>query len=98
VAEKPTPGVVGLVHRDPVDPGFQTALTAETANIAEDLEENFLNHIVRIARICHEAVNQVINGLLKRSDQKLVGFLGPLPEGARQPGIRPGSGFCTGFR
>ena len=37
-------------------------------------------------------------GLLKPGDQKLVGVLGPFPEGARQSGIRPGGRFYAGFR
>jgi hypothetical protein len=51
VPEKPTARIVGFVHRDPVDPGFERTLSAEATDVAEDLQEDLLDHVAGLALI-----------------------------------------------
>src|SRR6185369_700449 len=45
---KPAPVIVRFVYRDTVDPRLQAALRAERSDIAEDLQEYFLNDVVGV--------------------------------------------------
>src|SRR5579863_8205191 len=41
---KPASMVTGLVHRDPVNPGLERAVSPERSDIPENLQEHFLHH------------------------------------------------------
>jgi len=71
---------VGLVDRNPVDPGLQGALRSKASDIAEDLEEDLLHHVAGVGLIVQEPQGQHVNRLLEPADQVLVCALGPGPQ------------------
>jgi len=51
---------------------------------AKDLQEDLLDHVAGVRGIPKQAVNQVVDGLLKTVDQRLVGLLGEFPQALQQ--------------
>ena len=81
MAHKPAPVIVRLINRDPVDPGAQTALFAETIHTAKNFEEHILNHIARVILVAQQTKNHRIDRLFIALDQLFIGFSMP----ARKP-------------
>ena len=81
VTEKPAARVMGLIHCDPVNPRFQTALAAETADVAEDLEKDLLDYVARFALIIQQAQRKSVYRLLEPCDQVFVRAFRALAEG-----------------
>src|SRR5713101_4863007 len=73
MAKEPTPLIVSFIDGDAVDPGLQTALTAEMADVAEDFQEDFLGHIARVARIIQQTKREIVNWLLESLEQGFIG-------------------------
>ena len=73
--EKPPALVMGFVDGDAEDPGFQAALAAKMAHIAENLEKHLLHHVGGVGRIVQQPQAEIINGLLEAQEQRLVGLL-----------------------
>src|ERR1019366_9951014 len=82
--EEPAAGVMGLIHRNPVDPGFQRALAAESTHIPEDLEEHFLYDVAGLALIVQQAQRECVHGLLEADQQLFIGPFGTLAQGFHQ--------------
>ena len=68
VPPEPAPTVIGLVHGDPVNPGFQAAFPSKLVDAAEDLDEDFLRDIARLVVVIDEALHQAEDRLLKMRD------------------------------
>ncbi len=61
---------------DAVDPGLQAGLAVEVPHPPEDLEEDLLGDVGRIAGIVQHAVYQAVDGLVVLRDEPGVGVLG----------------------
>src|SRR5664279_3403669 len=77
VPPEPAPTVIGLIHGDPVNPGFQAALPAKLPDAAEDLKEDLLRYVTRLILVVDEALHQAEDRLLKMRDQEFVRGLVP---------------------
>ncbi len=55
---EPVP-IARLVDGDPIDPGPESGLPAETGNRAEDLEEHFLREIKRLVTVAKQVERQL---------------------------------------
>src|SRR5207244_12029285 len=73
MAEKPPALVVRFVHGDAVDPGLEAALAPEMTDVAEDLEEHFLDNVAGVAGLVQQQESEVINRLLEAREQRLIG-------------------------
>src|SRR5258708_2523117 len=71
---EPTPVIVCFVYRDAIYPGFQTALSAEGAHVAEYFEEDFLHDVMGVGGIIEQTQHKIVNRMLKSRDQRLIGF------------------------
>src|SRR5208282_3199042 len=74
--EKPTPGVVGLVDGDPVNPRLERALPAEIPDVPKNFQKDFLNYIARFRLIVQQPQRQRVNRLLESRKQLFVSRLG----------------------
>src|SRR5205085_1109060 len=80
MSKKPTLGVMGFVHGDPVNPGLQGALPPKSSHVAEHLEEDLLHHVASFRLIVQQAQREGVYGLLKASDEVFVGLFGTFAE------------------
>src|SRR6266704_2260410 len=64
-----------FANRDAVEPRFQRAALAETANAAKGLQENFLGAVGGIGSIAQHAENEVIDRCMIVSDEPVEGRL-----------------------
>jgi hypothetical protein len=75
VTGKPAAVIVSFVESYTIDPRFQAAIAPKGTDVAEDLEKNFLDNIRAFRWVVHQAVDEIVDRLLKSIDQDFVGLL-----------------------
>src|SRR5208283_5513252 len=76
VARPPAALVGGLAQRDAVEPGAQAGLAVESADVAEDLEEDLLGDVGGVGGVLQAARDQRVERLVVLVDQLGEGLLG----------------------
>src|SRR5271154_1564557 len=66
---EPATMVVGLIHRNPVDPGLKTTVAPERPYVAKDFQKDLLHYIGGIRRIVKQTADQIVDRLLVALDQ-----------------------------
>src|ERR1700722_17129469 len=75
VPAEPAALIARLIDRDPVNPGLNRTLAAESRDIAKYLQKNFLDHVGGIGRIVQQATDYIEDRLFEALNQRLISML-----------------------